>query len=96
MMSVVVLLMGNRTDPALAAKATPKSNRFTTVSSKPDEVEGLHTLYSSVGNVGEGAQKTHPGFLGPVGMMLSRLQPKPSRPKIVYSNISDTIPFSEG
>ena len=85
MMSVVVLLMGNRTDPALAAKATPKSNRFTTVSSRPDEAEGLHTLYSSVGNVGEGAQETHhPGFLGPVGMMLSRLQPRPSRPKIVY------------
>lgn len=46
MMSVVVLLMGNRTDPALAAKATPKSNRFTTVSSKPDEADGLHTLHS--------------------------------------------------
>lgn len=48
--SVVVLLMGNRTDPALAAKATPKSNRFTTVSSKP-EAENLHTLHSSVGNL---------------------------------------------
>ena len=83
MISVVVLLMGNRTDPALAAKATPKSNRFTTVSSKP-EAESLHTLYSSVGNVGEGAQKNHPGFLGLVGTMLSRLEPKPSRPKIVY------------
>lgn len=53
----------------------------------------IFTLYTRVwaifkkkgiGNVGEGAQKNHPGFLGPVGMMLSRLEPKPSRPKIVY------------
>ena len=69
MMSVVVLLMGNRTDPALAAKATPKSNRFTTVSSKPDSDEacGRHSRLGFLlgnlkkerffGNVAEDAKK---------------------------------------